>query len=69
MYCLLPSSCFVHRWAKLREVGAEVQLSQSERLLFPAPEMDAAVRSMCSFTSSKERATLKSPSERGSVGK
>lgn len=62
-------SCFMHRWAKLREVGTEVQISQSERPLFPVPGKDSAVRSMHSFTRSKERATLKSPSDRGSVGK
>lgn len=53
--------------AELREAGAKVQLSQSERALFPVPEMDAAAQSMGNWTGSKERATFKAPSDTGGV--
>lgn len=67
LFCLALASLllYAHEWAKLREVGTQVQLSQSERPLFPVPEKEGVVRSGCNFTSSKERATLKSPSGRG----
>lgn len=66
LFCLALASLllYAHEWAKLREVGTQVQLSQSERPLFPVPEKEGVVRSGCNFTSSKERATLKSPSGR-----
>lgn len=53
--------------AELREAGAKVQLSQSERALFPVPEMDAAAQSMGNWTGSKERATFKAPSDTGGL--
>lgn len=54
-------------WAELREAGTEVQLSQSERPLFPVPKTDAAAKPMGNCTSSKERATFKGPSDTRSV--
>lgn len=66
IFCLALASVLLHKrmGRELREAGAEVQLSQSER---PQPRTDTPAKSVGNCTSGKERATFRGPSDMGSV--